>query len=337
MSRSVLIALVLIIIGSAAFLLFQKQSSGTLEEDETAFAIEDTDTNRMGKIFLGSTDGKRIILERENGVWMVNGRRKAKKDVIANLIRVMRKIEVKRPVSGKSRDEVIRLMSGKNTKVEIYDKEGELMKAYLVGFPSTKFEGNFMLVEGAENPYEVYYPGFKGFLSTYYTTEEKKWFSREIFDYKVSSIRSIKVEYPLEAEHGFEIKVDDKAALTFLDHQGSTVENSLLYLDRIQDYLGFFKHIHAEAIELDYTRKDSLLATSPFCRITITDIDGNVTPVEMYYRQVARDTKDVLDQINVQDVDRYLAYLRNEDMVMLIQGHIFGKLWRKAGEFMASP
>ena len=68
---------------------------------------------------------------------------------------------------------VVKEMASHNKKVEIYDKNGKLMKAYFVGGPSLDALGTYMLMEKAKTPYVTAIPGFQGVLDTRYTTDEQ--------------------------------------------------------------------------------------------------------------------------------------------------------------------
>jgi len=90
-------------------------------------------------------------------------------------------------------------MSGKSTKIEIYSK-GELAKQYYVGHATQDNTGTYMILTDIESgnnfeePFITHIPGFEGFLSTRYVTDELDWRDRLLINYRPPQIKQIKLD-----------------------------------------------------------------------------------------------------------------------------------------------
>ena len=139
---------------------------------------------------------------------MVNGLYDARPDVIQTLLYTIRKIDVKEPVGKKAQDNVVKRLAADAVKCEIYSK-GELIKAYYVGSETQDLTGTYMILidlktmETSAKPFVTYIPGFEGFLTTRYFTEEIGWRDRTVFNYIPNEIKSVRMEVPNNPEYGY--------------------------------------------------------------------------------------------------------------------------------------
>jgi len=126
------IIILIVVLGSLAAYLFIKDNKGTLKEELTDFAVEDTAA--ITKIFLVDKAQKSVTLTRvSNNRWRVNDMYYVRRDLIEVLLKTIRLVEVKSPVSKASRSNVLTRLSSGATKVEIYQGAEKPMKVYYVG------------------------------------------------------------------------------------------------------------------------------------------------------------------------------------------------------------
>ncbi|MFW5767664.1 MAG: DUF4340 domain-containing protein, partial [Bacteroidota bacterium] len=170
-----------------------KQKSTTLEVLRD-FAVKDTAS--VDKIFLVDKDNNSILLERQaKDEWRVNDKYYAREDFINLLLKTIHRIEISNPVPKEKQEYVLRNLSGNSVKCEIY-QDGELSKTYYVGGVTQDNLGTYMLLENSSAAFEVYIPGFNGFLTTRYNTSEDEWRSKRVFSYDLKNIAQVKIEYP---------------------------------------------------------------------------------------------------------------------------------------------
>ena len=175
---TLIIALILLI---AAGALFVTNSYTTLRKGSSDFAIEDTAS--VTKIFIADKNNNEVTLNRlTQGSWLVDGKYTAQQAKISSFLKTLMDLEVRSPVPMVARNNVITRMAVIAKKIEIYQvtprinifnrirlfPREKLTKVYYVGDVTQDNQGTFMLMEGAEEPYIVHIPGFRGFVSTRY-------------------------------------------------------------------------------------------------------------------------------------------------------------------------
>ena len=129
--NSIVIILVLIVLAIAAIFVYRsKGKNSTIDKEASDFGLKDTAS--VDKIFLVDKEGKSVLLERKPAGWILNGKYSVRPDAIELLLYTVRMVEVKSPVSKTSRGNVIKVMAGKSTKIELYSK-GTKVKQYYIG------------------------------------------------------------------------------------------------------------------------------------------------------------------------------------------------------------
>jgi hypothetical protein len=92
-------------------------------------------------------------------------------------------------------------------KVKLFPRE-TLTKTYYIGDVTQDNQGTYMLMEGADEPYIVHIPGFRGFVSTRYSTVKADWRDFTVFKTPIGEIASVQVEFPLDPGQSFRMDVE---------------------------------------------------------------------------------------------------------------------------------
>lgn len=331
MKKNRIAIILVVILGSASFWFIVNRKSGTIKPTLRDFAIEDTAS--VTKIFLADKDGDQVTLERQQGSdWTVNGRYTARPDAIKTLLTTIKKIDIKEPVGKNVQDNVIKRLAAKAIKCEIY-QNGELTKAYYVGTETLDQSGTYMILIDLETmkpsakAFVTYIPGFEGYLTTRYFTEEMAWRDRTVFRYVPTDIKSVKLEVPSNPEQGYELSVseDNKYQVKMLNDN-----STLSHLDTlaVKQYLSYFQQLNFESFEVELQQQqiDSALKTKPLNILTVTDKKGEINKVSFYTRS---NLKKVLDEKGDPlpfDPVRMNAQLNDGKDFVLLQYFVFGKV-----------
>jgi len=320
MKKSNLVLLIVVIVLTIAVLVIYFWDNGKEQTVLRDFAVEDTAS--VDKIFLADRNSS-VLLEKIDGVWMVNGEYRARKDYIFVLLSTMKKIEVTAPVSESKLDKVLKDLSVKGIKTQIY-QNGELSKTYYVGGVTQDNTGTYMIMEGSELPFVTHVPGFAGYLSVRYLPDVKEWRERIIFDYQYDEIAKVKVEYPKNPESGFIVYSygDNKFGLTKID--GSAVGFSIDSMS-VKEYFGRIKFLGFEAFineDLQEVRRDSLMGEVMATRMEIEDREGNVNSFRAYLRPNTSGSRDDDGNLYEWDIDRLYGIVHDDSEVVLLQHYI---------------
>ena len=338
MKKVILYSLLLVgLIIATFFVIRSNNNSGTIREKDKAFALENIDD--VHKIFIANLNNEKITLEKKgNGKWYVNGKYPAREAEVNTLLETMKNLKVKAPVPLSAQNNVIKSMATKNTIVEAYNKEGKVIKSYMVGPPSASEKGTFMRLTNSKYLFEVGIPGFDGHLSSRYFIEEKDWRSREIFAYEPYDIQSVSIDYLNQPMHSFELNVLSRDSFSVEPLQSIAQVNNEIDKKAINVFLNNFKMIHAEAFVNDLPFKKDILSQKPIIIMSVTDKRGDVNSINIYSKPVSKRSKNQFDIESGEeleyDQERFYALINDGKDFVVIQDFVFGKLFAKYDFFV---
>ena len=330
-----LILMLLLIIIAVGFLVTDKKS--TIFGDDSNFALKDTAS--IVKVFMADKNGKSVLFEREEKSWSLNEDLKAHAKNMDMLLKTLKNLEVKYPVSQKANDNVIKLLAGNAVKVEVYQNDyrihiGQLKlfsyvnlaRVYFVGGATQDNQGTYMLMEGGDRPYVVTMPGFRGFVAARFTTEEKDWMSHEIFKIPYSRIEEVVVESPEFPNRSYHIRKLDKGYEIM-----STGNRQILpSYDTVAlfTFLDSFKNINFESLmdNIPETKVDSIINSQPVFLIQVKETGGKMHEIKTYRMHSGPHQEEIYGYKPEYDLDRMYGW-HNNQMVM-IQYYVFDKITR---------
>ncbi|MCF8276426.1 MAG: DUF4340 domain-containing protein [Flavobacteriales bacterium] len=326
MKKNLIGLLILLALGAIAMYVYQQRGSGTIKPDLYDFA--EKDTAEITKIFLADKMGQTVLLERVGPKeWTVNTNHKARKDAIDVLLKTINRVEMKAPVANSAHDNIVKLLAGKSTKVEIY-KGDDKVKTYYVGDATKDNQGTYMLLEGSRTPFICHIPGFIGYLTGRYMVRPLEWRDSEIFNYSLPEISEIKVEFHQEPERSFKIthSKDRVVQLYRLFPKEELVEKmDTVFVKR---YMLNYRNVRFEGIQpYDAARVDSIVNSPAYFTISVTDPSGETETVTAY--RLPANPGDVdTDGVQLEwDGDRMHGVINgNEDEIALIQYFTFDRL-----------
>ncbi len=339
----IIIILTLVLAIFAVILLFSNKKS-TIVDD---FAVEDVST--ITKIFMGDKLNNKVTLERiDEQNWKLNKDYNASRQLMNMLLETINELKVREPVSKAGRNNVIKWLAARSVKVEIYQmvyrinlfdkiklfKHEKLTKVYYVGGETQDNMGTFMQMEGAEDPSIVYIPGFRGFVSPRFSAVETDWRAHDLFDIKISDLKSVKLVYPNFPDSSFEITRNGRSfdlkllATNQIVNQYDTL--------KVLEYLSSFTNISFEAFRNNIGKHaiDSLTRDKPLHILTVTNISGKSTTITTFPKPADMGQVDDIDNLQVlMDRDRFYALINDGKDFVTIQFFVFDHLIRSADYF----
>lgn len=330
MKKSTIIILTILIslAGLSIYIYKNKNKTSTIDKEASDFKIKDTAS--IDKIFLADKDGKQVVVEKVSGKWILDSKYDVRPDVINTLLYTIRSIEVKSPVSKNGKNSVIKIMSAKSTKIEIYSK-GEKIKQYFVGHPTQDHTGTFMILtnletgENYEDPFITHIPGFEGFLSTRYITDNIDWRDRLLVNYRVPQIKQIKLSLNEIPDSSFVIDLFSMQRFGLSNRNGKFLP---FEEDKLKQYIAYFQNLNCEVV-LD--KKDRLVDSLsksgiPFATLSITD-RNNATNILEFYHKHAIAEKNAEYGVNYKyDPDKLFVRYNNGKDYGVAQFYVFGKI-----------
>jgi len=345
--RRILYIILFIVIAFFTVVVLINHSNTTLNTEETDFSVSDTAS--ITKIFLSDKNNNNVLLEKKDSAgWIVNKKYPALKNSINLLLKTLKNVTVKSPVSKVSQDNVITRLSSIGIKVEIYQSvyridlwgiqlfpHEKLTKTFYVGDNTQDLMGTYMLIENAEKPYIVYIPGFNGFLHTRFSPFEKDWRSHIIFNHKVGEIESIDFINHEDIASSFSIKNQGDKQFALFNKKEKAYPNFDTL--KVLDYLTRYNDIRYEAIlsDIDVEYKDSILASTPYFEILLTDIAKEKIHLRAFRKEAGADILDLEGNPIIWNRDRLYAEITygNDAIFVLIQYYVFSPLIKSIDYF----
>jgi hypothetical protein len=336
-NKKTLIAL-LILAAVAAYFYFNKSRS-TISGELSGFAVKDTAS--VSRIFISTQENDKVELERaKNGIWKVNGKYTARKDAIQLLLETFYRIDVMSPVPQTAFETVVKQLASSGTKVEIYlDGKKKPEKVYYVGQATENHKGTYMLLEQggkkSTQPFITHVPGFYGYLSTRFFTDEDLWRDREIFAHTSENIKSLKLTYGEEKSESFSMEKEG-SGFKVMDAEGNPISG--IDPSLINEYLNRYRSVHYEYIDnkTDSITRDSVLNSTPIYHFELTDDEGEKITLTAFRKPLAQETYDqATGELLTHNLDRCVALINGRNFVA-VQYIILDPLLVTASDLKAS-
>ena len=325
-NKNILYIIVILFLGTCIYLL-SKQDNSITRTDRRDFSI--ADTSEVIKVTLSSKAPEIAVLNRQNeNSWTVNGKYKARKSGIFYLLQTLQRMEIAHPVPLSMRDNVIGNLAVKGIKVEVELKNGK-NKIFYVGGENKELTATFMMLKGALEPYAVHIPGFKGYLSGRFFTQEYLWRDKTVINYDNLNVSSVQMQYynVNQKDESFRITKTNKG------YQLSDFETKEIIQHNpkaLETYIASFRKLYAESFVTGTLNTDSLIKTQPLFELTVKTIDNQSTIIKVFNKKVEK-TIYVDGDITMQDPERMFAFVNNEDW-MVIQTNTFKKVMKELTE-----
>ncbi len=338
------------VLAALAVILVYTKTNTTLNPKISEFTVKDTAT--VTKIFMADKSNQKVLLERNaNGTWKLNSNYTALQENVNTLLQTFANIEVREPVAKAGRDNILKMMSAKSTKVEIYQQRfrisfgklklfphNKLTKTYYIGDATMDNAGTYALMEDANTPVVIYMPGLRGFVATRFSTLESDWRVHTIFNKRLPDIDNIRVEFVDQPNESYTVVNENNQNLKLIRLIDNTEINGYDTL-KLVSFVNAFRRINYEALlnDMEPQRKDSIMNSAPKHSITLTAKDGTKQSVRTFVRLLPVPEVNVFDgSLITYDMDRMYALVNEEDFV-LVQFFVFDKILIPLSSFTTRP
>ena len=324
MKKNRLYLIIFCVLLIVAAIMFLSKTDVTLKKELRDFAIEDTAS--ISRVFMVNKNNEMVNLERnQDGYWIVNGENIARQESIDLLLKTIRRIEVRAPVSETAMESVIKNLAGRNIKVEIYMKN-KLKKTFYVGGATQDQRGTFMMMEGSTSPFVAHISGFSGYLTSRFFIEEDLWTDPGIFRYRPKDILSITVENGNVPDQSFKIRKNESGSFKIEPFSGIWQSSEIDTLN-VNYYTTLYRNISWEfmASSFDAVRKDSITSTPFLYSVTVEDTEGKTNTITTWLKP-ADGKLDIEGNDLIYDDERMFAVLNNQKHFIIVQYHVFNQI-----------
>ncbi|HLN56625.1 MAG TPA: hypothetical protein VK207_11565 [Bacteroidales bacterium] len=220
------------------------------------------------------SDGDReLVLLNANGRWMINGKTETRKSSVSHILRILKEMTIKSPVSPGLFDSVVVRKNIEPVRVKAYENR-RLLSNFLVYKTTSNIYGNIMKKSERAKPFIVSVPGQDTDIGSAFTMNELYWQPYTIFNLLPSEIVSVRFENLADTSSSFSIFKSGKT-FEFIPPGTNTITwDSVL----IRRYLTYFTFIPFEswALNLHEEEKEKILAESASYRIDVKTADREI-------------------------------------------------------------
>jgi len=281
------------------------------------FYVEDMAA--IHKIKIKSDRLEQMVFEKKGSQWYLQRGHLARENAMKNLLEVIEHLRIKYIPQAAAHQNIEKDMRSMGIDVSISDKDGHIMKHYIIGSSTADERGTYMKLKGADQNYVTHLPTLEGSVRGRFLMRYDEWRDRTVFNIKKEEISNVVVQYPRQESESF-ILNSEGVSSSF--NKIKTVEPK----EKIDYYLSSFTNIKAEAFENVNPNQDSIRQLLPFCILTVSLQSGGEQKIKLYpIENYIEESLVTLE--NTPRINRYFVDTNWGDF-MLVQQRIIGRLLR---------
>jgi hypothetical protein len=319
--NKILIRACVLFIVVVSFLLILFRSRSPFGRDNSSFASEPKE--EITKIEF-SENGKKLTLDKKGEVWLVNGKSEARKSGILFILRILKEIKIKSPVSQDFYNTEVSAKKISPVKVKVYEKRS-LLKTFFVYKTTSNIYGNIMKIKEASKPFIVYVPGYDGDIGSGFMLNELFWQPYTVFNLLPSEIAAVNLENLSDTSSSFSII--NKNHHFFLSGSSGIITGWDSAL--VARYISYFAWVPFEswAFNLDQSEKKAIEAQKPLYRLTATTSAGKKVVLTLWLMHSDKGSSDKIDS------DRLLGKTDDKDELFILRYFDIDPLIKKRSYF----
>jgi hypothetical protein len=315
---------VIILISSAVIILLVLilfRARSPFGKNNTSFASEPG--KEITRIEL-SHGNQTLLLEKKDDIWLLNGKNETRKSGIFFIIRILKEMKIKSPVSSEMFDSEVKAKGIDPVQVKVYERR-KLLKSFLVYKTQSNIYGNIMKMSSRSKPFIVNVPGTETDIGSAFTLNELFWQPYTVFNLLPSEIVSVDFENLTDTSNSFSIRGRNHSYVLTDSRKELTGWDSSL----VTRYLSYFTYIPFEswALDMEQTEIESIEASLPFYRITVNSTSGKQTILTLWEKMTGEANS------KTRDSDRLLGKTQDRSGLFVIRYFDIDPILKKRSYF----
>jgi hypothetical protein len=242
------------------------------------------------------------------------------------LLRILKEIKIKSPVSADLFDTEITSKNISPVKVKVYENR-KLLKTFLVYKTQSNAYGNFMKLKESSKPFIVYVPGYEGDIGSGFIINELYWHPYIVFNLLPSEIASVNFENLSDTTSSFKISYKSQ------HYSLSCAKGDLTGWDSslVARYITYFARVPFDswAFGTAEAQKKSNEPDQPLYSITVSTTQGSKNVLTLWaLMKEKQGTKET-------DSDRLLAKTDKSDEFFIMRYFDIDPLIKKRSYFFS--
>jgi len=246
-------------------------SRDTISVDKNLFKV--ADQTKIDRVTL-KKGNEQIELHFDGSKWMVNNSFEADRQMIQVFFATLLQAEPRRPVAQRLKDSIHQQINASGVEIKLYESE-VLLKNFRVAGNDRKTETYYELA-GDLSPYLMTIPGYRVYVAAIFELPGYDWREKRIFNFKWENFKRLTASFSGNEKESFAISFQDR----FFGLEGKPVADTT----KLNDYLDAVSLVQAVRYVPagESARYDSLLATTPYYSIEVSDIANRSYRLDLY-------------------------------------------------------
>lgn len=305
-----------VLLGWYAVKLINNRGKSDQSSEMFDFAVNDIES--VDKVIItDKLERKYEIIKKADGDWTNTKGECITQDHIEFILDAFKNIEFKGYLPENAKENYLKIMASQHIKVEIF-QNGEWTKSWYIGTATPDHYGQVMLLETAENgksdnPVMMKIKGMNGIIDPRFFADERKWRCTNIFKLGLDEISKVDVKFNDEPKRSF--TVTKKGTRFDVYQQGKKLPSADTSM--ILRYLSTYQKVHYEEPNYELTKKqiDSLKKTTPFCILTVTEVNNKSTKLKLFRLVTGQNQKTGMGEVINMDRNKLWVQLPSGDIV----------------------
>ncbi len=224
---------------------------------------------------------KKVSIRKSGNEWIVNRNKEARKSAVLFLIKTLREIKIKSPVSADIfRNEVIDRKT-EPVRVVVYDGRRPVRTFYVYQTASNLY-GNIMKMKPSSRPFIVYMPGYEDNIGSHFISDELFWLPFSVFSLLPSEIESVDLQNFKEPAESFRIIRMGDAFSLYENILAITHPDSL----KVKRYISYFTSVSFEswAFSMAENERHNIESSKPLYRFSVKTRNSGESTLTVWER-----------------------------------------------------
>lgn len=227
-----------------------------------------------------SEGNKKLVLSRYKDLWLLNGKAETRKTSINFIIKILKEMTIKSPVSPDMFKQEISDKEIPPVRVRAFENR-RILCDFLVYKTRSNAYGNIIKKSSRSKPFIFYVPGHDNEIGSAFTLNQLYWQPYTIFNLMPSEISSVTFENIPDTSNSFTIKNTGRKFILTDGRREVNCDSSTL-----KRYLSYFTFIPFESWAIDMKEEDKarIINSIPIYRIRVTSVKGEDIMLTLWTR-----------------------------------------------------
>jgi len=308
----IIIAIVLIIIGKHT----------PFGADNSVFYVENTE--KINRIVIRSQN-ESVSLAHEPDGWYVNDEHTAKPQAVGFLLKILKDIRIKSPVSDETYSDLLKDGNTKEIEVQVFE-DSKIIQSFFIFINNGIEYPGIMQKRKRTKPFIVHIPGYETDPCSHFVSDYRFWIPYMVFELNPASISEIHLHYPDMPDSSFSV-INNGDEITFLSSHN---KNSGIDTFAAGRYLSYFTYVPFEkwAYDISLHEKDSIAKGNPYFSLEVVTDDPDTITLLTWRRMITEGDR------KVEDTDRLWGSLNGGKDLFVIKYYDLDPLIKQPSYFI---